>query len=269
MSKKKLLLSFDIEEFDMPEEYGRKIPFERQIQVSYEGTKVILDILKSQNIQATFFSTVTFAQHAQDLITRITDEGHELASHGVFHSYFEDDHLRISKLDLEKISGKRIHGYRMARMKPVKDDLIAAAGYTYNSSLNPVYLPGRYNNFFKPRTMFHTNNLLQIPASATPLIRFPLFWLSFHNIPLWLYKLACKYTINSDHYLNIYFHPWEFTELSDPAFGLPKYVTKNTGSKMIERFHTWISWMKQQHYEFSTITSFITNSDMTINKIAG
>jgi hypothetical protein len=67
----------------------------------------------------------------------------------------------------------------MPRLKEVEDREIEKAGYEYNSSMNPTYLPGRYNNFFKTRTRYYSNNLLNIPISVTPLIRFPLFWLSF------------------------------------------------------------------------------------------
>ena len=253
---KKVLLSFDLEEFDMPLEYGKSIPFDEQIRVSAAGTKIILDILLENQISATFFSTVAFASHTIDLIHRINNEGHELASHGYFHSTFQHQHLLESRIELERISGRAVTGFRMPRMMPVDDTAIQQAGYLYNSSLNPVYLPGRYNNFFKPRTMFSTNAVVQLPASATPLIRFPLFWLSFHNLPLWLYKAACLRTINHDNYLNIYFHPWEFIDLK-PTYGLPAFVSKNSGTKMIQRFHSWIVWMKKQGYSFSTIIKFL------------
>lgn len=255
-----VLLSFDLEEFDMPFEYGKSIDFSDQIKVSAEGTSTILDILLHNKIKATFFSTVVFATHAGNLIKRIIDEGHELASHGYFHSAFEEKHLLESKVELERLSDRSIEGFRMARMKPVSDQAIQDAGYRYNSSLNPVYLPGRYNNFFKPRTRFVTDKLVQLPASATPIIRLPLFWLSFHNLPLWLYKAACVRTINKDGYLNTYFHPWEFTDLTHADYGLPAFVSRNSGEKMIERFRDWLSWMRSKDYSFQTIKDFALTS---------
>jgi peptidoglycan/xylan/chitin deacetylase (PgdA/CDA1 family) len=254
---RKVLLSFDIEEFDMPLEYDKPISFHDQINVSAKGTKIILDILQENQIPATFFSTVVFATNAKELIQRINREGHELASHGYFHSAFENKHLAESKAELEKLSSRSVTGFRMARMMPVDDRAIEDAGYRYNSSLNPVYLPGRYNNFFKPRTIFKTDSLIQLPASATPVMRVPLFWLSFHNFPLWMYKAACTRTINHDRYLNIYFHPWEFTDLTRAEYGLPKFVSKNSGDQMINRFRTWILWMKKKGYTFSTISDFM------------
>ena len=253
-----VLLSFDIEEFDMPFEYGKEISFEDQIAISRAGTIAILDILDKYSVKATFFCTVTFAENIPDLIKRITETGHELASHGYYHSNFKPEHLLQSKLKLEELSGKEITGYRMARMMPVDEKEIKKAGYTYNTSINPTYLPGRYNNFNISRTHFIKDNVLQIPASVSPVVRFPLFWLSFHNLPLSIYKTLASWTYKKDKYLNIYFHPWEFTDLNDfERFGFPGYVRKNTGIKMIERMEALISWMKHKNYPFGTFQEFI------------
>nr|WP_315419055.1 polysaccharide deacetylase family protein [uncultured Pedobacter sp.] len=253
-----VLLSFDIEEFDMPFEYGKEISFEDQIAISRAGTIAILDILDKYSVKATFFCTVTFAENIPDLIKRITETGHELASHGYYHSDFKPEHLLQSKLKLEELSGKEITGYRMARMMPVDEKEIEKAGYTYNTSINPTYLPGRYNNFNISRTHFIKDNVLQIPASVSPMVRFPLFWLSFHNLPLSIYKTLASWTYKKDKYLNIYFHPWEFTDLNDfERFGFPGYVRKNTGIKMIERMEALISWMKRKNYPFGTFQGFI------------
>ena len=43
-----ILLSFDIEEFDMPFEYGKTIIFEDQMSISIEGTSSILDLLEKR-----------------------------------------------------------------------------------------------------------------------------------------------------------------------------------------------------------------------------
>jgi len=253
-----VLLSFDIEEFDMPFEYGKDISFADQISISRAGTIAILDLLDKHQVKATFFCTVTFAENVPDLIKRITETGHELASHGYYHSDFKPEHLLQSKLKLEELSGKEITGYRMARMMPVDEKEIEKAGYTYNTSINPTYLPGRYNNFHISRTFFKKENVLQIPASVSPVVRFPLFWLSFHNLPLNIYKTLTSWTYKKDHYLNIYFHPWEFTNLEDfERFGFPGYVRKNTGDKMIQRMDNFIAWLKMKKYPFGTFQGFI------------
>lgn len=258
-----ILLSFDIEEFDMPFEYNKDISFEKQIEVSRFGTSTILDILKKHQIKATFFSTVVFAKEVPDLIKRIIDEGHELASHTYYHSNFKVEHLKESKDALEELSGSEVIGFRMPRMYPVDEREIEKAGYKYNSSINPTYLPGRYNHFDKPRTYFKLHNVWQIPASVSPIVRFPLFWLSFHNLPMSIYIFLSKITYKKDSYLNIYFHPWEFTQLNDKeAYNFPKYVSKNSGDKMTERLNQFIQSMKEKKYIFGTFKEFLVEKNL-------
>ena len=190
MNKRKpyILLSFDIEEFDVPREHGVELPMEEQARISIAGTEAILDILKEHQVKATFFSTANFAKLAPAVITRLLNEGHELASHGYYHWTFETADLKRSKDALETQAGVTIRGYRQARMMPVAEQEVQRAGYTYNSSLNPTFIPGRYMHLSAPRTYFMKEGILQIPASVTPILRFPLFWLSCHN--LWAISLA-------------------------------------------------------------------------------
>lgn len=253
-----ILLSFDIEEFDMPFEYQKEISFEEQIAISKSGTISILNLLQKHQIKATFFSTVTFAENVPEIIKRIKDEGHELASHSVYHTAFKDEDLKTSLIELEKLSGLPVKGFRMPRMQPVSNEILKSAGYQYNSSLNPTWLPGRYNNFSQPRKYFMEDGLLQLPASVSPIFRFPLFWLSFHNLPLKLYEFIARLAYKKDGYLNIYFHPWEFTDITDKQrFGFPGYVSKNSGVAMINRMDKFIGNLKDKRYNFATIASFL------------
>jgi len=251
-----VLLSFDIEEFDMPFEYQGKISFEDQISISQIGLTRILDLLKKHNVKATFFSTVIFAENSKDLISRLLQEGHELASHTWFHSEFEVKHLKESREKLEELFSTNVTGLRMPRMMPVDQTDVENAGYLYNSSVNPTFLPGRYNNLKVSRTYFKEGKVTQIPASVSPNFRIPLFWLSFHNFPLSFYKKLASDTLKKDHYLNIYFHPWEFAEIKNPDFKLPKFTIKNSGNEMLERFENFVGWLKSKDYQFGTFQQF-------------
>ncbi len=254
-----ILLSFDIEEFDVPLEQGAEISPDLQIEISRQGALSILELLAGNNIKATFFCTAAFAEKAPDIIMKIKEAGHEIASHGYYHSAFEVAHLAESKKRLEDISGCRIYGYRMARMMPVDEKEIFRAGYKYNSSLNPTFIPGRYNNLNVPRTWFYREGVLQLPASVTPLFRFPLFWLSFHNLPLGLYRFLSVRTLKKDGYLNIYFHPWEFADIKQYAaeYRLPGIMLRNSGRQMTERLDSFIKYFQERGEVFGTIKEFI------------
>jgi|SRR5215217_1511282 len=252
-----ILLGFDVEEFDMPMEYGKTLAFDEQLAVSTKGTNIILTLLADAGIKATFFCTANYAIHKSDVIRQIVDAGHELASHGYYHSDFKVEHLRESKLKLEELSGAEVTGFRMARMMPVDEKEIQKAGYTYNSSINPTFIPGRYNNFDKPRTWFFDEGVLQIPASVSPLIRWPLFWLSFHNLPMSVICFMAGATYRKDGYLNLYFHPWEFTDLKQPEkYGFPGYVSKNSGDAFTKRIKDFITWAQRKGYKFSRTDEF-------------
>jgi peptidoglycan/xylan/chitin deacetylase (PgdA/CDA1 family) len=251
-----VLLSFDIEEFDMPLEYKGQIPFGKQISISQAGLERILDILKKHQVKATFFSTVVFAESSKPLIERLLTEGHELASHTWSHSEFEEKHLKESKDRLEELFSTKVTGLRMPRMMPVSKNAVEDAGYSYNSSINPTFLPGRYNNLKVSRTYFKEGKVTQVPASVSPHFRIPLFWLSFHNFPLAFYKKLAADTLKKDGYLNIYFHPWEFAEIKEEAFRLPGFTVKNSGEDMVRRFDDFISWLKNKNHTFGTFQEF-------------
>lgn len=253
-----ILLSFDIEEFDTPMEHGCQLPLEEQMNVSIEGTKQILYILREHKAKATFFCTANFAQHAPELIHEMLQEGHEVASHGYYHTTFEIADLKKSREALEDLTGQPITGYRMARMMPVDEKEIRAAGYKYNSSLNPTFIPGRYNNLRSPRTWFYKENVLQIPASVTPTFRIPLFWLTCHNFPAFLYRWLAARTLRHDGYIVIYFHPWEFTNLkARKEFNLPFIITNQSGEGMIKRLSQLIDYFHKKGKTFETFTDFI------------
>jgi len=248
-----IFLSFDIEEFDNPLPYTKTLSFEQQMLISKTGTTRILDLLLQKKVVATFFCTANFAIHASELIDRMVIEGHEVASHGYFHASFELKHLKISKETLERLTGKTVFGFRMPNMIPIDAMPILEAQYQYNSSLNPTFLPGKYNNLFKPRRIFYEKGLCQIPASVSATFRIPLFWLSLHNFPLSIYKRMCIGAIKKDGYLNVYFHPWEFADLSAPEIRLPAYIVRNSGQTLVNRLSDVIDCFKQSNYHFGTL----------------
>jgi len=251
--EKKILLSFDLEEFDIPNEYGNKVDLETQFEISKQGLLSILELLDRFGIKATFFVTASFAEKNKDLIKKISDK-HEIASHGYNHSDFKTEDLKRSKQKIESIIGKTINGFRMPKMQAVDDMEVQKAGYIYNSSLNPTYLPGRYNNFFKPRTYYKKEDLYIIPTSVTPYFRFPLFWLIFKNLPLWLVNAASKFTLKKDDYLSLYFHTWEFADIS--KFKLPNYIKSIHSQNLLNKLEKYIGELKKAG-KFISYSDFI------------
>jgi len=247
-----ICLTFDLEEFDLPLEYKQEISIEEQMQITSKGMDILLPLLEKYNIQCTFFTTANYAQHNAKLIKRIAAK-HEIASHSFYHSLFHVNDLKKSKETLEEICGCEVIGFRMPRMGEVNYNDLKAAGYKYDSSLNPTCIPGRYNHFSKSKTLFKKDGLIIFPAGVTPIVRTPLFWLTFKNFPAKWYAKQVQKCLIAYGYANIYLHPWEFTDIS--GFTIPGYIAKNP-KLMSEKINFLFEYF-QNKARFLSIKSFL------------
>lgn len=255
-----VLLSFDLEEFDIPNEFGANLPLEEQLRVTNEGTNRLLPVLDGLQVPATFYTTAFYAQQNEALVKRIA-ASNEIASHSFYHSRFTDSDLKQSKQVLAAISGQSITGFRMPRLAPVDKKLIYQAGYLYDASLNPTWLPGRYNYLRHSRTLFRQENLWILPASVTPTLRIPLFWLAFKNLPLWFIKHCSLQVLKKDGYLSLYFHPWEFADLA--AFNkMPFYIRREHGQQLTDKLGAYLDWLRSFGV-FVTTHSYIEAKELS------
>ena len=256
-----VLITFDVEEFDMPLEYGQNISMAQQMAKGFEGFKVVVELIEEAAIPVTLFTTANFAIEHTEFMKALHPR-HEIASHTFYHSSFKVADLALSKIKLEEITGKKVTGLRMPRMAPVQMKDVQNAGYQYDSSINPTWLPGRYNNLHISRTIYQQDGMLRLPASVTPNLRIPLFWLSFKNFPLQVFQFWVDQTIKKDGYVCLYFHPWEFVNL-DP-FNIPGYTKKLAGEPLQNRLKKLINHLKK--YEFSTVQNYLdTRQDFKTN----
>lgn len=255
-----ILLSFDVEEFDLPLEYGYDLTEEQQMAVGKAGLDAIQPILRDPQIQATLFTTANFASRYPNTIQQL-GERHEIASHTFFHSRFEQAHLLSSRQVLEQISQQPVSGLRMPRMQAVSIQAVKDAGYGYDASVHPTWIPGRYNNRHLPRTIYQEEGLWRLPASVSPGLRIPLFWLSFKNFPFSFYRRIARQTLQRDGYLCLYFHPWEFIDIGH--FGLPKYVAGPGPDMLLSRMYRFLDWLKQEA-SFERSDSFLQKKEPRI-----
>ena len=84
-----------------------------------EGLKRCLDMLERQQLKTTFFVPGRIAELYADKVQQIADAGHELAYHGYLHEASVDmpadeerENMAKSEALLEKISGRKVVGYR-------------------------------------------------------------------------------------------------------------------------------------------------------------
>jgi peptidoglycan/xylan/chitin deacetylase (PgdA/CDA1 family) len=252
--KPALLLSFDVEEFDMPLEYGYNMDPIRQLEIGFQGLQRIMPFLSMPHVRTTLFTTAHFAEHHADAIRDLA-ERHEIASHTWHHSRFETIDLLNSRVRLEDICGRPVTGLRMPRMRAIPMSDVSVAGYKYDASLHPTWLPGRYNNLSSPRTIHHHHGMLRLPASVSPMFRIPLFWLAFKNYPYHIYLHLVRRVLKTDGYASLYCHPWEFTDVK--GYKLPGYTTRGCNGWLLERLYRLTDDLKDE-VDFIPMQEFIS-----------
>ena len=208
----------------------------------------IFCLLDKYDIPATFFVVSEITEQYPNIVKRITDEGHEIASHTVSHASLTSippeqctEEIHKSKTDLESITGSQISGFRAPTCQ-LNDRVyrqLSNAGYSYSSSVMPsLPFPGFYSNeygFKSPvEIVTNTGTLREIPLSVNPSIRFP-----FSGA--WIRLLGRRFLLRSVRSLIAqntpvvtYSHPWEFTELQDTK--LPFRCRVRTGDWLYQTY---------------------------------
>jgi polysaccharide deacetylase family protein (PEP-CTERM system associated) len=115
-----------------------------------QSTRRLLEVFDTTGTRATFFVLGWVAERHPVLVREIHRRGHEIACHGYSHRMvyqqspeeFRSETLR-SKALLEHISGEAVTGYRAASYSITAKsrwalDILAEAGFRYDSSIFPV-----------------------------------------------------------------------------------------------------------------------------------
>jgi len=249
-------MSFDVEEFDMPLEYNQNLSIYEQMETGFKGLQATMSVINGTDAQCTFFTTAHFAKWFPDSIRQLTRK-HEIASHTFYHSEYKTADLLQSRLELENITGQPVYGLRMPRLKKVPMQDVIQAGYSYDSSINPTWIPGRYNDLSLPRTVYYDQNMLRVPASVSPRLRIPLFWLAFKNMPYSVFKYLAIQALRKDGFLCLYFHPWEFTDIWE--FEIPGYAKRWSGEKLQHRLYRLIKDLKAEG-DFTTMWQMVSET---------
>ncbi|NOV28399.1 XrtA system polysaccharide deacetylase [Methylomonas sp. ZR1] len=218
------------------EDYFQVSAFEANIQRNQwdalphrveQNTQRILDLFAQHQVKATFFTLGWVAERYPQLVKRIVDEGHELASHGYQHTrvteqtpeQFRED-IRIGRQILEDIGGQPIVGYRAASYSIGAKNLWAlevleGEGFQYSSSIYPVKhdlygMPGAPRFAYRPG---NAPKLLEIPITTLKILNRNIpcggggfFRLYPYQFSKWAYRHLNKYENQSGIF---YFHPWE------------------------------------------------------------
>ena len=236
--RKTILLTFDLEEFDLPLDFNQNIDENEMYNISKKGLDSISNLLSIHNIKATFFTTTNFALKYSKIIKKIS-EAHEIASHGYSHSdsYLTDlSKIKKAKQELEKITEKKISGFRAPRFEINNIEKLYDFGFSYDSSSHPTIVPGKYFNINQNRKVHKIGRITEIPLSTLPLfpfLRAPINWYMFRHFPKIYRQMFARINSAFSNYLTLIFHPWEFTDIS--RFNVPTHFKKNSGQTSLKK----------------------------------
>jgi len=229
-----VILSFDVEEHFRIEaaaalrvSSAQRAHYASRLETSCAWLLDSLDIL---GLKATFFVVGQIAQSHPQLVRRMAEAGHEVASHSWDHrrihqhtplSFRED--VRQSRDALEQVTGQSVLGYRAPTFSVVKQtawalDVLAESGFVYDSSIFPVR-HDRYGVPDAPRVPFRargsSGEILELPPATWRVcgLNVPVGGGGFFRLlPQYCLEKGLEQLKWSDSFqiATLYFHPWEF-----------------------------------------------------------
>ncbi|HEV8439989.1 MAG TPA: XrtA system polysaccharide deacetylase [Methylomirabilota bacterium] len=145
--------SVDVEDWYQVSDFEEAVGFEawdRYESRVVRNTERVLALLDEYGVKGTFFVLTWNAERHPELVRRIAEAGHEIATHGYRHrliyeqtpAEFRDDVLRSKKI-LEDAVGLPVLGYRAPSFSLTQAslwalDILLESGFRYDSSIFPV-----------------------------------------------------------------------------------------------------------------------------------
>lgn len=193
-----------------------------------DNTRALLELFDQHKVTATFFVLGWVAERIPGLVREIAACGHEVACHGFSHQLvynqspqvFREETLRSKQL-LEDIIQQPVYGYRAASYSITERsrwalDIIAEAGFIYDSSIFPV----RHDRYGMPGTP-EAPYILESPAGRS-ITEFPLATARvfgyrlpvagggyFRLYPYLVTRLGLSQINAQQRPFIFYLHPWE------------------------------------------------------------
>jgi polysaccharide deacetylase family protein (PEP-CTERM system associated) len=185
----------------------------------------ILELLDEHDTAATFFTLGWIAERYPQLVRRIAEQGHEVASHGYGHERASDLNRADFRADinrakgvLEDLTGHAVNGYRAPSFSIGPGNLwaldsLARTGHRYSSSIYPI----RHDHYGMPNAprFAHqaADGLIEIPITTLRLFNRNLPSSGggyFRLLPYALSRWMLRQVNTTDGEAAVfYFHPWE------------------------------------------------------------
>lgn len=242
----------------------------------------ILELLSQTNVKGTFFVLGQVAEKFPNLVTEIANEGHELGVHGYNHLQFFKmtrdeafEEISSAKKLIEDISGQEVFGHRAPAFSITPEtawglDVIAEAGFTYDSSIMPIkgnrYGWPDFSTEISEIVTTDGNRLIEVPMSTFKIInkQIPVCGGGYLRLfPQWLTKRIFEKIVKNKPAI-VYIHPYELDTERYPDY----YFEELKKSNVIKRTKMRSMWWNRKtvyskvafllkNYEFDTLTNIV------------
>jgi polysaccharide deacetylase family protein (PEP-CTERM system associated) len=269
-------MSIDVEDWFQVENLRSAVPREswpsRQLRVEKSMDRM-LHLMADAGVRSTCFVLGSIAERAPQLVRRIAEAGHEIASHGYDHELIhESDHTTFradvmrSKELLEDISGQHVRGYRAPSFSvtdwalPILQDV----GYQYDSSHFPTTIG--HSRYGRPAALRHTHpvtthgELTEVSLSCLHLGAHALPWAGggyFRLIPYPAFKLGVRRILKAGKPYVFYIHPWELDADQPRVSGLRRSERLRHYVNIERTEARWTSLLRD--FRWRTIADLVSN----------
>jgi polysaccharide deacetylase family protein (PEP-CTERM system associated) len=271
------LLGIDFEEWYHPELIQKNIDIKEKEPKIVRGIDKILDWLRKNETNATFFLVGEILEENPELLDKITLEGHEIAFHSMHHKKldlqnkeeFTQELLEFQRLCKNKSKGFRAPTFSLNKSSSWVIDVLSKYNYQYDSSVVPAktQLYGIPNAETKPYKI--TKNNLESNSEDGKIIEFPLlttkilgkripagggFYL--RTLPMKFLENAINHNISRNIPSTFYIHSWELTPEFMPKLDLPwkdKFITYYNLNNALSKMDKII-----KKFEFTSFEKYIS-----------
>lgn len=271
------ILGIDFEDWFHPQLIQKYLNEKNREPTMAKGIDKILDLLRINDVYATFFVVGETLEHTPELLDKIIENGHEIGFHTMYHTRLDSPGFR-EKFPSElkrfaELTGNRSKGFRAPTFSLNYDsnwvpNMLAEHDYVYDSSIMPVKT-GMYGFSDAEIDPYKISDKLLHDDPAGKILEFPLlvgrflgkkiptaggFYIRF--LPISTIKKSIHEYEKKGIPASFYIHSWELTPELMPKISMSLKDSFITYHNIKKTFHRIDNLLK--NFEFTSFGRYIS-----------